>query len=155
MTHSKSRGRLTRSNQGYLAGVAEGLGRHYGVDPWLLRLGWIVAVLAFGTGILLYLALWWLVPREGSVPVEPTIWIRSENGNRPPLARTTVDRKVWGVCGGLARRWGWDPTWVRLGALALFTFSGGLAIFAYLAGAILMPSASDERPHRDPHPVEL
>ncbi len=143
--------RLTRSDDGYLAGVCEGLGRYLGVNPALVRLAWIVAVLFFGTGILLYLALWWLMPHELNQPLEPTVWIRGRNGSHPPLQRTVNDRKFLGVCGGLGRRYGIDPALVRLGTLFLFAASGGLVLVAYLVMAIALPVPRIS----SPHPVEL
>jgi phage shock protein PspC (stress-responsive transcriptional regulator) len=124
------------------------------VDPWWIRLAWAVGVLAFGSGILLYLILWWLMPAEDAAPVEPTVWVKGASGeHRPPLHRTAEDRKLLGVCGGIARRWGWEPTLVRLGAFAAFGMSAGLAIFAYLAAALFMTAPAVAR--SEPHPVEL
>jgi phage shock protein C len=153
MSQVQVRHRLVRVPGGLLAGVAEGIGRYAGVNPWWIRLAWVVMVLAFGTGLLLYGLLWWLMPKEDAVPVESTVWVRDANGHHPPLARTTTDRKVLGVCGGLARRFGWEPTLVRLAVLALFAGSAGVAIVAYAAAALLMPSPDMPRPA--PHPVEL
>ncbi|MGA8015253.1 MAG: PspC domain-containing protein, partial [Candidatus Dormiibacterota bacterium] len=39
-------------------GVAGGLGRHFGVDPLLIRLGFAVLVAAGGLGIVLYVVAW-------------------------------------------------------------------------------------------------
>ena len=36
-----------------------------------------------------------------------------------PLARSLDDRMIAGVMGGIARRFGWNATWVRIGT-ALF-----------------------------------
>ncbi len=56
--------RRSRSDR-YLAGVAGGLGRHFGVDPTIIRV--LLAVLAFfgGAGVLVYAVCWLLVPEEG------------------------------------------------------------------------------------------
>lgn len=132
----------TRSPEGWLGGVCQGLGERFGVDPNLIRLGWGATVLLFGSGILLYLALWWVLPRRDQMPAEPVIWTRHSDGRRaPPLARTVTDRKVLGVCGGLARRWGWDPALMRLACLSVATLSFGLAVVAYLIAAMFMPPA--------------
>jgi phage shock protein C len=47
-----------------IAGVCGGLGRYFGVDPVILRLVFVVLVLAGGTGILLYLVGWIAIPEE-------------------------------------------------------------------------------------------
>jgi phage shock protein C len=57
-----------------IAGVCAGLGRYLGVDPVLLRVALVVLVLAGGSGVILYVLAWILVPEEkegealGSVP---------------------------------------------------------------------------------------
>lgn len=49
--------------------------------------------------------------------------------------------KLLGVCAGLARSTGWDPTMVRLGAvLATLLLLGPLAIAAYLVTALVAES---------------
>src|SRR4051794_14166616 len=47
-----------------IAGVAGGLGRYFGVDPVLFRIGFIALVLLGGTGLVLYGLAWLLVPDE-------------------------------------------------------------------------------------------
>jgi phage shock protein C len=54
------------------------------------------------------------------------------------LHRSSSNRVLFGVCGGLAERYGWDPTWVRL-AFVLATFLGGPGVVAYLLMAIIVP----------------
>jgi phage shock protein PspC (stress-responsive transcriptional regulator) len=131
---------MTRSANGYLGGVCEGLGRHFGISPTLARIFWIAAVLFMGTGILLYLALWWIIPHEDNVPAEPLIWRRQANGERAiPLQRTSRDRKLLGVCGGIARWWEIDPSVVRLAVLSLAVLSVGLVAVAYLIAALIIP----------------
>jgi phage shock protein C len=53
--------------------------------------------------------------------------------------RSTRDRKIAGVCGGLAEYFGWDPTLVRIGWVILTLFSLGLGILAYLVFWIAAP----------------
>jgi phage shock protein C len=58
---------LTRSSSDrMIGGVAGGLGRHFGVDPVLFRVGFVVATLVSGVGALAYLALLAVVPRDDS-----------------------------------------------------------------------------------------
>jgi phage shock protein PspC (stress-responsive transcriptional regulator) len=49
-----------------LAGVAGGLARHLDIDPVLLRVAFVVLVFFGGSGILLYVACWLLVPEDGN-----------------------------------------------------------------------------------------
>jgi phage shock protein C len=47
-----------------VAGVAGGLARYFGIDPVLLRIAFVVLVFAGGSGILLYLIGWLVIPEE-------------------------------------------------------------------------------------------
>jgi len=59
-------GRLRRvANGRRVAGVAGGIGRHLDIDPVLVRVGFVVLTFFGGVGLLLYVALWLLVPEEG------------------------------------------------------------------------------------------
>lgn len=66
--------RLYRSKDRVIAGVAGGLGEYLGVDPVWLRIGFVLLTLGGGSGFLIYLAMWLIVPErpEGTVvPVVP------------------------------------------------------------------------------------
>ena len=59
--------RLTRSgSDAVIGGVASGLGRYFGVDPILFRIGFVVLSFVGGIGILAYLALLAFVPTDGA-----------------------------------------------------------------------------------------
>lgn len=49
-----------------IGGVCGGLGARYGIDPMVLRVVFVVAVLAGGVGLFAYLALWLLIPDDRS-----------------------------------------------------------------------------------------
>ncbi|HEX3279449.1 MAG TPA: PspC domain-containing protein [Thermoleophilaceae bacterium] len=49
---------------GWLGGVCAGIARHYGVDPGLIRLGFVVAIAAGGLGIAAYLLAWLVIPAD-------------------------------------------------------------------------------------------
>jgi len=51
----------SRSNR-TLAGVCAGIADYFGWDPSLVRVAWIVLTLLGGSGILLYLILWLVIP---------------------------------------------------------------------------------------------
>ncbi|MCL4304413.1 PspC domain-containing protein [bacterium] len=58
--------RLRRSSSDKkIAGICGGFGDYFKVDSTLIRVLWILAVLFFGTGLLLYLILWIVVPLDG------------------------------------------------------------------------------------------
>ena len=54
------------------------------------------------------------------------------------LYKDHSDKKICGVCSGIAKYFDIDPTIVRL-ALVLFCLLGGSGILAYIICAIVMP----------------
>ena len=54
------------------------------------------------------------------------------------LYRSIVDKKLCGVCGGLAEYFNIDSTLVRLG-WAFLTLFAGIGILAYIVAAIIIP----------------
>ncbi|MBQ8802863.1 MAG: PspC domain-containing protein [Tyzzerella sp.] len=54
------------------------------------------------------------------------------------LYKSTTDKKLDGVCGGIAEYFNIDSTIVRL-ALVLFCLAGGSGILAYIIAAIVIP----------------
>ncbi|WP_203258531.1 PspC domain-containing protein [Hyunsoonleella ulvae] len=62
-TSSRPSKKLYRdTDNSYVGGVSSGLGHYFGVDAVWIRLAWIILFSAAGTGILLYILLWILVP---------------------------------------------------------------------------------------------
>jgi phage shock protein PspC (stress-responsive transcriptional regulator) len=58
--------RLTRSTSDrVIAGVAGGLGRYFGVDPVMFRIGFVVSLFFGGLGAIAYGLLWLFVPTDG------------------------------------------------------------------------------------------
>jgi phage shock protein PspC (stress-responsive transcriptional regulator) len=47
-----------------IAGVCAGIARRYGWSPWLVRLGFVASCLLPGPQVLLYIALWILMPKD-------------------------------------------------------------------------------------------
>ena len=60
--------------------------------------------------------------------------------SRPRLARSTSDRKIAGVCAGLAAWFGWDPALVRIAYVLLSILSAAFpGILVYLLLWLVMP----------------
>jgi phage shock protein PspC (stress-responsive transcriptional regulator) len=57
--------RRTRTDR-KVAGVAGGLGAYLGIDPVILRILFVVLAIFGGSGLLLYLVAWLLIPEEGT-----------------------------------------------------------------------------------------
>lgn len=69
-----------------------------------------------------------------------------------PLTRSTTDRKIGGVAGGLARHLGVDPVLVRVGFAVSIVFSGA-GLIAYLVMLALVPS--DDAAPAGAHPATV
>ena len=54
------------------------------------------------------------------------------------LYKSSTNKKIAGVCGGIGEYFGFDPTIVRLGFVAL-TFLAGGGLVVYILAAIIMP----------------
>jgi phage shock protein PspC (stress-responsive transcriptional regulator) len=63
---------------------------------------------------------------------------------RAPLTRSRSDRKVAGVCGGVARHLGIDPVILRVLVVVLSIF-GGSGLLLYAAGWLLIPDEGEDK----------
>ncbi|MBE3518794.1 MAG: PspC domain-containing protein [Firmicutes bacterium] len=62
------------------------------------------------------------------------------------LYRSSKDRRILGVCGGLAEYFEVDPTLVRLGVAVITLFTGFVpGIVLYILAAVLMPEEPQTR----------
>lgn len=59
------------------------------------------------------------------------------------LYRSTRDRKIFGVCGGLAEYLGFDPTLLRILLIVVTVFSGGSLLIVYILAGLVIP----QEPH--------
>lgn len=57
--------------------------------------------------------------------------------NGKKLRKSKTDKKLFGVCGGLAEYFGIDPIWIRLG-WAILVFVYGTGILLYFIFALIM-----------------
>ena len=69
--------RRTVGSDRYVAGVSGGVARHLDIDPAIVRVIFVVLVFFGGGGLLLYGALWLLLPEEGSEHVVVSLDSRS------------------------------------------------------------------------------
>lgn len=69
------------------------------------------------------------------------------------LSRPLIDRKVAGVCSGVARYFGVDPVLVRVLAIALAIWPTGVGVIMYIACWIVMPNDPVPVPAAAPQPV--
>lgn len=66
------------------------------------------------------------------------------------LYRSRADRMIAGVCGGLGRYLGIDPTLIRLAFVLLVLFGVGSGLLAYIIMMLIVPL----EPEGVPVPVE-
>lgn len=50
-----------------IAGICGGLGEYFDVDPVIFRAVFVVLLIGAGSGLLLYLILWFIIPTESEV----------------------------------------------------------------------------------------
>ncbi|HEX9374044.1 MAG TPA: PspC domain-containing protein [Roseiflexaceae bacterium] len=85
--------RLLRSrNNRVIAGVAGGLAATFNIDPLFVRLAFVALSLLNGLGIMLYLAMWLLIPSEDSVVVDAREQVRENVGEMQSAAESLVQR---------------------------------------------------------------
>ncbi len=141
--------RLRRSNsERVLAGVCGGFAEYFGLDASLIRLLWALSVLLAGTGVLVYILCWIVIPLGGSTS--------ARRAGQRRLMRSYRDRKLAGVCGGLAEYLNTDPSVVRLLWVILSIVPGAFigGIIAYLVAWIVIPQRQPEAyPNRATQPA--
>ena len=58
------------------------------------------------------------------------------------LCKSNKNRKICGVCGGIAEYLNADPTLIRL-ACVVISMAAGTGLLAYIAAALIMPEANE------------
>jgi phage shock protein C len=132
--------RLTRGQADKkVAGVCAGLAEYFDVDVVLVRAAWVVFSIVPGAiigGVLAYLAAWAVIPASTEAVSAPQL---------RRLTRSTSDKKIAGVCGGLAQYFEIDPTavrllWVVLSIVCCAVIGG---IIAYLVAWFIIPASAN------------
>ena len=132
--------RLTRSrSQGQIAGVCAGIAEYLDIDVVFVRAAWVVLSIVPGAiigGVLAYLAAWLLIPET----TEPAALPAARR-----LTRSATDRKIAGVCGGLAEYFGVDATPIRLLWAILSIFCGAVigGVIAYVVAWAIIPRSPE------------
>ena len=55
--------KLSRSNNKMIGGVCAGIADYLGLDPTIVRIVWVLMLFFAGFGILLFLILWFIMPK--------------------------------------------------------------------------------------------
>ena len=130
---------VRRPDEGRLGGVCAGMAEYFATDVTVVRLAWIVLTIVPGAiigGVIAYVAAWLIMPAT-FVPAPP-------RPSSPRLVRSTTDRQIAGVCGGLAAYFGIDSTVMRLIWVVLTIVPGAIifGIVVYLIAWMIMPDAA-------------
>jgi phage shock protein PspC (stress-responsive transcriptional regulator) len=131
--------RLTRSRtNGTIAGVCAGFADYFGVDVVLVRIAFVLLSIAGAVigGVIVYAAAWLIMPEGGDQPVPAA--------DRRVLRRSTTDKQIAGICGGMAEYFQIDVTVVRLVWVVLSIFCGMIigGIIVYLLAWLIIPQAA-------------
>lgn len=120
-------------DDGRLLGVCAGFGDYFEVDPLFIRLAavFLGTVSGFIPMIIAYLI-------AGAVmPIAP---YHLTSGPSMKLHRSYRDRKIAGICGGIAERFQMDSTPVRLGVVLFGIFTGVLPMLVtYFVAWLIIP----------------
>lgn len=149
---SYSKKRLYRDEEDkILAGVASGLAHYLQLDPAVIRIVFALLAIFGGSGFLIYIILWIVLPSRSLV-----------TNVRKRLYRDPDDRVISGVCGGLAKYFNINPAIPRVffaapfifgiitsifrsfydpGLVIIGSFGGGTFILAYIILWIVLPEA--------------
>ena len=117
------RNQWTRSEDGWIAGVCQGIGEKLDVNPMVLRLFWMGSVLFFGAGLFMYFICAFCLPLEGH-------------------EAKAMEPKFLGVCSRVARKLDLDIGLVRVITVVVGIGSMGTTLLAYVLVHFLVPEPS-------------
>lgn len=130
--------RLYRDNKRkVIGGVAAGIANYFGIDSiWvrLLMLAFLFNIFFWGLSgfiFLAYIILWIAVPASDKLDDDKAV---------KKLFRSTDDRVLGGVSGGIASYFGTDPVVIRV-LFVISIFLGGAGLLVYLILWIITPEA--------------
>jgi phage shock protein C len=64
--------KLRRSNDKMIAGVCAGLAEYFGIDPVIVRIIFVILLVAGGPGFLIYIIMWIVMPAADAPAVPPS-----------------------------------------------------------------------------------
>ncbi|MFA7598899.1 MAG: PspC domain-containing protein [Candidatus Cloacimonas sp.] len=124
-----------------ISGVCGGIAESINVNPFIIRLIFVVFSFAYGITIIAYIALMFILPEK-----EEFIWhekeeTASEEVDMKKLFRLKQGKKVGGVCTGLEAYFKIDVSIIRLLFILVTLFTSGAAAVVYLVLWIILPVA--------------
>ena len=152
-THTGPKKLYRDINHKVIAGVCAGIANYLNVDMVWVRLAFVLLIVgipfthgATSFGVILYIILWIAMPASAILP-DTTV---------KKLFRDTEDKKLAGICAGIAKYFGIDVAVIRIVFLALI-FAGGFGLIVYIVLWISVPEAVTltERMQMQGDPVTL
>ncbi|WP_425077027.1 PspC domain-containing protein [Psychroserpens sp. S379A] len=86
-SHRSSKKFFRDTDNSYIGGVSAGLGHYFGIDAIWIRLIWILLIFGAGTGVLLYILLWVLVPEAKTTSEKLTM-------TGEPVNISNIEKKI-------------------------------------------------------------
>ena len=117
-----------------IGGVLGGLGRFFKIDPTILRLlAILICIFTAVVPLLIAYVIAWAL-----IPLGPTVYIKF---NCRRLYRSDKDKKISGICGGIAKFVSIDSTIIRFSVVAIMIFTGFLPLLiTYFVGSLIIPT---------------
>lgn len=75
------------TDNSYIGGVSAGLGHYFGIDALWIRLIWVLLIFGAGTGVLLYILLWALIPEASTTAEKLTM-------TGDPVNISNIEKKI-------------------------------------------------------------
>ncbi len=138
------------TEKGWLGGVCAGIADYFEIEPFIVRIIAVVATLTWSLTILAYIVLYFVMSKKRpNIKEMGDQFSNSKIGNsgigkhfknidyKKRIYKSRYDKKISGVCAGLANYFETSPFFIRL-AFVLSLFFGPFAILAYIIAAIIM-----------------
>jgi phage shock protein PspC (stress-responsive transcriptional regulator) len=114
-----------------IGGVCGGLAQYFQLDASIIRLIWaFLSLVSAGFFILVYILCWAIIP------LGPKAYVIA---NYKKLFRSTTDRRVCGICGGLGKYFNIDSNILRLAFVVITFITAFTPIILYLIGTYIIP----------------
>lgn len=111
-----------------IGGVAGGLGEYFDIDPTLFRLAFVLLTLSGGSGVLLYIVLWIIIPTQSSGQQAATHDAMKDNAKEVEAKAKHFVKEAEEVAKGSDSRVWFGAILVTIGAWLL------LANFGFVSG---------------------
>ena len=89
--------KLYRSSENkIIAGVCGGIGEYFNIDPVFIRIIFIILFLSHGSGLLIYLILWLVIPKKESLSNDVDDTVRSNFKEIKEIAKKHNSKQIIG-----------------------------------------------------------